>query len=144
FGVTCLSLFLYHHMGWQPRYIALFCLVTLWSLVSLLNLYIGQVGWLLLGLDVLFFWGLLSNRDKMSGIALALTTIKPQYAIVFLGPVVGLRRWRILQYALITEAVLFLSAVLVLGWTTVSHYGQLLAHTETVDRDIACMASIRP
>lgn len=144
FGLTCLTLFLHYHMRWKRRYIALFCLVSLWSLVSLLNLYIGQVGWFLLGLDTLFFWGLLSNRDRMGGIALTLTTIKPQYAVIFFGAAVGLRRWRLLGVALITEVALFAAAVLVLGPTTVGQYGELLKHTETVDLDIFAMASIRP
>jgi len=144
FGVVSIHLFLYHHMRWQLQYIALLCLITLCSLVSVLNLYIGQVGWLLIGLNALFFWGLLANRDKMGGIALALTTIKPQYSIVYIGAVLGLRRWRLLAYALLTEMALFLSTALVLGWQTVSQYPQLLTHTETVDNTITCMTSVRP
>lgn len=144
FGAGMLILFLRNHMRWQPRHIALFVLVVLWSLPSVLNFRLGQVVWLLLGLDVLFFWGMLARRDRMAGIALGLSAVKPQYTLVLIAAAVGCRRWRLLAIALATLLGLVAAAVATLGWQTVIAYPTLLTHTETVDSAITVMMCVRP
>jgi len=144
FGIICSYLFLRQYMQEKSRYIILFILMALGSLVSIFNVYIGQAAWLLVGLNMLFFLGLLTNRDKLGGIALALTTFKPQYSLFYVGASVGLRRWHLLGYALLTEAILFFFSLLVFGWHTLSRYPQLVTHTEIADPAAAYMISIRP
>lgn len=144
FGITILALFAHKVMNWPPRYIAVFCLCVLWSLPGFLTLHLGQVVWLLLGLDLIFFWGLLRNKDIPAGIALAITTVKPQYSIPLLAAAVGAQRWKLVGIAVATLATLFALAGLTIGFDNVARYPTLLHHTEQSDLTARVMASIRP
>jgi hypothetical protein len=144
FGMTVVALFASRVMQWPPRYIITFCLYALWSLPGFLTLHLGQVVWLLLGLDLIFFCGLLRNKDIPAGIALAFATVKPQYSIPLLAAALGAKRWKLAGTAILTLAALFILAGITIGFDNVARYPTLLHHTEQSDLTARVMASIRP
>jgi hypothetical protein len=144
FGVSMLALFGRRVMNWPWRYVVAFSLFWLWSLPGFLTLHLGQVVWLLLGLDLLFFWGLLTGRDLAAGISLALTFVKPQYSVFLLAAAIGAKRWKLVGISVLTLAALFGLAALTIGWENVVRYPTLLHHTEQSDYTARVMASIRP
>lgn len=91
---------LLNHFQWQPSPILLGILI-LWTLVSYFparGLLLGQPGLLVYFLEVLAIWALARKADRIAGVALAISTIKPQmgYLIVPFLLLWGLReqRWQ--------------------------------------------------
>lgn len=91
---------LLNHFRWRPNALLLAWLI-LWTLLSYFparGLLLGQPGHLVYFLEVLAIWALARRYDGVAGVALALSTIKPQmgYLIVPFLLLWGLReqRWR--------------------------------------------------
>lgn len=98
-AATILLLDLY---GWRPR-LGLLGLVLLWTLgnyYAARGLLLGQPGLLVYGLHVLALWAFARRRDALAGVALALSTVKPQMGFLLIPFLLlvglSLRRWRFL------------------------------------------------
>jgi len=105
FLILCLILFIFvapRAVGWRPptwlmaltAFFLLFWYSTVWAFI------LGQVA-IAVGLFVAFsWWGARTGRWWLAGIALALTTIKPQVVFLFVPALVGWaiyrRAWRLL------------------------------------------------
>lgn len=119
-GALLLLLNLY---GWQPRPLALagLLLFTLLNYPAARGLLLGQVSHLAYFLQALALWALARRRDRLAGLALALSTFKPQMG-VFLVPFLLLwglraRRWRfVASFTALAAALLALSFALQPGW----------------------------
>jgi len=92
---------------------------------------------------MLYSW--FRGHDTPCGIALALMSIKPQYALFVAIPVIALRRWRILISAAAGEVVLIVLSALIFGVKTLADYPSLLHQTEKTDPAVfpTWMVSIR-
>lgn len=98
--------------------------LLLWTLVfyfSSRGLILGQPGLLVYFLEVLALWTLFKNHDALAGVALAVSTIKPQmgYLIVPFLLLWGLRgrRWRFIGAFVIALGLLVLgSFILMPSW----------------------------
>lgn len=108
-GALVLLLDLYR---WKPSPVMLAALVifTLVCYPGARGLLLGQISHLVYFLQVLALWALVRRRDALSGVALALTTSKPQMVVLFV-PLLLLwalsqRRWRLIAAFVITMAVL--------------------------------------
>jgi hypothetical protein len=108
-GALILLLDLYR---WKPRPLTLaglvmFCIVCY---PGARGLILGQISHLVYFLQVLALWALVRRRDNLCGVALALSTIKPQMVVLFV-PLLLLwalsqRRWRLIAAFAITLVVL--------------------------------------
>lgn len=80
-----------------------------------------------------------------SGVGLALVSIKPQYAVFLLIPVIAMRRWKVLASAAVTGSVLVIVSALIFGMKTLIEYPALLHQTEKNDPAVfpTWMVSIR-
>jgi len=101
------------------------------SIPTWLCVMLGQSSFFLLGIIGFFCWSLLKNRDTACGIALALSTIKPQYAPFLCIPLIAQRRWRALLAAIVCESALLIFAALIIGWKNVLHYPHILLSADT-------------
>lgn len=87
------------------------------------GLTLGQVSHLVYFLQVLALWALVKDRDNLTGVALALSTFKPQMS-VFLVPLILLwalyaRRFRIVtSFAAVFAALIGVSFLLQPDWVT--------------------------
>lgn len=88
--------------GWKPK-TWLMGLLIFWSLLFYFagrGLILGQVGLVVYLLEMLTVWALVKNRDEMAGVALALSTVKPQMGFLIVPFLllwgVRARRWRYL------------------------------------------------
>ena len=116
---------------WNKEAVALFALSVFASFPSALTLKLGQTTWFMLALISGYYWALLGKADLAGGICLALTTLKPQYTVLFAIPGLALRRWRLIVYSIITETILLLLAGITIGWQNVVQYPMTLLHAET-------------
>lgn len=80
-----------------------------------------------------------------SGVGLALVSIKPQYAVFLLIPVIAMGRWKVLASAAVTGSVLVIVSALIFGIKTLIEYPALLHQTEKSDPAVfpTWMVSIR-
>lgn len=92
---------------------------------------------------MLYNW--LRGKDAASGVGLALMSIKPQYAVFLVIPVIAMRRWRILASAAATGTFLLILSALIFGVKTLADYPALLHQTEKTDPAVfpTWMVSIR-
>lgn len=119
-GALLLSLSLYH---WWPRPWVLLGL-ALWTLAfypGARGLILGQIGHVVYLLQVFALWAIWRGQDRYAGIALGISTLKPQmgYLLVPLLLLWAWRsgRWRFIRAFISTFAVLMASAFLVYpGW----------------------------
>jgi hypothetical protein len=97
---------------WKPRPLTLaglviFCIVCY---PGARGLILGQISHLVYFLQVLALWALVKRRDKLSGVALAFSTLKPQMVVLFVPLLLlwGLsqRRWRLIASFGVTLSVL--------------------------------------
>lgn len=117
--------------GIQPKYWAA---VAIWALAmfpSLAGFRLGQVVWFLLGIECLYFWGFWQKRDICAGLALAMTSLRPQYCLFLLIPPVVQKRWRLLASFACGMATLLVWAGITLGWQTVLNYPLLALYAES-------------
>jgi alpha-1,2-mannosyltransferase len=108
--------------------VIVFRIAALASLPVIVALLLGQVSLLMLALLCITFEALRTDRDRVAGVALGLTLIKPQYALAFLLVLVIGRRYQALLAFIATAVVLFLAPIVVLGWSTDVSYVRTLAH----------------
>ena len=92
---------------------------------------------------MLYSW--FRGNDTAAGIALALMSIKPQYALFLAIPAIAMRRWRVLQSAIASGLVLLGLCALIFGVKTLIAYPALLHQTEKTDPAVfpTWMVSIR-
>jgi len=125
-GLSLLYLERYARLG--RRGVILFRAAALASLPVVVASLLGQVSFLMLGLLCISMHALRTDRDRIAGVALGLTLIKPQYAVAFLLVLVIQRRYHSLAAFVATAAVLFVGPIFVLGWSIDTSYIQTLAH----------------
>lgn len=109
--------------GWSPKP-WLLGLLLLWTLVQYFaarGLLLGQPGVVVYFLEVLALWSLARRRDRLAGIALALSTFKPQmgYLLVpfLLLWALTARRWRFIGwFASVFGALMVASFAVEPGW----------------------------
>jgi Glycosyltransferase family 87 len=116
----------YAHFGRRGR--AIFRLATFVSLPVIVGLLLGQVTFILLALLCSTFFAANSRMDRLAGVSLALTLIKPQYALPFLLIFVLHRRHQALIAFMATACALFVVPNLVLGWSADQAYIEALLH----------------
>jgi hypothetical protein len=123
-GTTLLTGLL-HRAGWEKDevWITAAGVLTFFPLfVSLLN---GQdTAFTLLGL-CLWLFGLLTGRDWLAGLGLALTTVRPHIA-VFLAVPFLFRQWKVFGWFCLGAAALALLSLLLLGWEGMRGFLELL------------------
>ncbi len=118
------SLFLLFDLfGWKPAVWSV-AVLMIWVLAfyySARGLILGQPGLFVYWLEVLALWAIVRQRDNLAGVALALSTLKPQMGFLIV-PFILLwalryRRWRLL-IAFTATMLLLLGASFLLqpGW----------------------------
>lgn len=100
------------------------------SYPSIYTLSIGQATWLLAGIVSCYIYLFIKKKDILSGIFLALTTIKFQYLIFLAIPVLVARRMKLIIAAVIAELLLLLVSAQVIGWQAILSYPQYLYNTD--------------
>jgi len=107
-------------------------LIALFTSLPCVNcILVGQLAlFLLLGLAV-FCWGFFSENELVAGVALALLSVKPHYALYLLIPAIVKKRWWLMGIALLVELCLWLLAADSIGWRNVLDYPAIIAHSET-------------
>lgn len=116
---------LLHHFRWRPSPLLLGGLV-LWSVISYFpsrGLILGQPGLLVYFLQVLAIWALARRDDAIVGVALAVSTIKPQMGYLFVPFILlwSLRegRWRVIAWFVSAwGGMMLLSFALLPTWFT--------------------------
>lgn len=111
---------------------ALILIACLGSFPAMLSVRMGQTGWTLLALTSLFFWAFMKGRDWLSGLALALLAFKPHYALVFGVAALTARKWKLIAFAALFEALLYGAAVPVLGLDAIVGYPNAILHGDSV------------
>lgn len=109
-------------LRWSDRQVALALLASVLFIPAVLSLMQGQLSILMLFLFAIAFAFLAEGNDAHAGLALALTTLKPQFALAMLVALLVWRKWRALAaFASGCVALLGLSVGIV-GWRTALHY----------------------
>ena len=121
-GAVILNLII---LNWRPSPLMLMILL-LWALFdyfAMRGLLLGQPGIIVYALEIAAIWGFLRGRDSWGGVALALSTLKPQmgFLIVPFLLIVALRtrRWRYTRaFAITFVGLIALSFILMPSWFT--------------------------
>jgi hypothetical protein len=105
FLAACLIIALFvllNLFGWKPG-LWLMAGLVLWSLTfyfAARGLILGQVGLLVYLMEIVAVWALFKKRDTLAGIALAVSTVKPQMGFLIVPFLllwgIHARRWRFL------------------------------------------------
>ncbi|MBC8099441.1 MAG: DUF2029 domain-containing protein [Armatimonadetes bacterium] len=119
---------------WRPRptTVMAVALLAVFCYPGARGLFLGQVSHLVYLLQALALWATVKDRDRLAGVALALSSFKPQMGILFI-PLLLLwalyqRRWRLLSAFGITLALLVGASFVLLPewvagfWTQVRLY----------------------
>lgn len=132
-------LLLLDYFRWRPNPLLLGALV-LWSLLAyfpMRGLLLGQPGHLVYFLEVLAIWALAKDRQGLAGVALAISTIKPQmgYLIVPFLLLWGLRArsWRfVLAFSATFGGLMLASFLLLPSWMGdwLGQVGQYTSYTQ--------------
>ncbi len=125
------------HFRWTNNRMAQFVILgALASMPSWNTWYLGQISWFYLGLICFYIACLLDKKDVPAGLALALTIIKPQYAL-FLGiPALALKRWRLILMAFLWELALFSACTMTFGIKAMLAYPSALNQCESSFKSI--------
>src|SRR5690606_10405030 len=106
--------------SWRPKPL-LMALLLLWSLVfyySARGLILGQPGHLVYFFQLVAVWAIIKGHDEWAGVALALSTIKPQMGFLIVPFLLlwGLRarRWRLVGSFVIAFGGLMLASFVML------------------------------
>ena len=118
------SLFLIMNLfGWKPKS-WLLGLLVIWTLIfysAARGLILGQLALLVYFLEILAIWGLYRNLDEAAGVALAISTIKPQMGFLIVPFLLlwGLRarRWRfVIAFGVAMGVLMLVSFLLEPSW----------------------------
>lgn len=118
------------------KQIALFLVAFVSSMPVWFTIYTGQSCLWLTGFVACYCLLFLQKKDVSAGIALALTTLKPQFSLFLAVPALAEKRWWLLLSAFIAECVLMAVSTCVLGWRNVFDYPRFLLSTEA-HQDVA-------
>jgi hypothetical protein len=110
-------------LRWRPRP-WLLAILIIWTLLAYYpsrGLILGQPGLVVYFLEILTLWALVKKRDTLAGVALALSTIKPQMGFLFVPFLLlwGLysRRWRFVFGTIVSLGILLVvSFILQPSW----------------------------
>jgi hypothetical protein len=108
----------------------LFIAMVLASAPAVLGIKVGQTSWWFWTMLNLFWWGWRTRSQRLSAAALVLCSIKLQYSLFLLVPVLARKNWRILAWAAGFGCALILITGLDVGWHNLLHYPSLLASIE--------------
>lgn len=119
------SMLLLNLFRWRPQpwMLALFLLWTLMNYYAARGLILGQVSHFVYVMQVLVLWALARRNDRMAGVALALSTMKPQMGFL-LVPFLMLwsiktRRWQFVRvFAVVWGALMIGSFLLEPSWVS--------------------------
>lgn len=124
--------------GWQPVPWLLGA-TLLWTLLfypAARGILLGQPGIAVYFLEVLTLWALVKGREELAGVALALSTIKPQMGFLFVPFLLlwGLRerRWRFVgAFTALWSGLMLLSFLVLPSWLGewLGQVGQYTAYT---------------
>jgi hypothetical protein len=89
---------------------------------AVLALMQGQLSILMLLLFAIAFAGMAEGNDAQAGLALAFTTLKPQFALAMLLALMVWRKWRALAAFTSTCLALLGVSVAIVGWQATLHY----------------------
>lgn len=104
------------------------------SIPAYLTVWHGQTTFLLVCAMSLCLYFYLCGKDVLSGIALALSTVKPQYILLPLATMAGLAKWRLVIALFIAEASLFALAACFMGVENIIGYPKILVNAESSTR----------
>lgn len=118
----------------------------LWIAVCVLSwrtLAMGQMTWLIMGMMAMFFYFFLTRRDVVCGLILSVVTLKIQYAVFLLVPVLICRRWKALVSWFVPLLLLFIVTYAFLGADFIAGYPQVIKRIEGSDPYIKSMMCVR-
>ncbi len=92
------------------------------SLPAYLSIWHGQLDYFILGLICLYLWWAIERKDIGAGIMLALTTLKFNYSLMLLIPVLFEKRWKLFLSFVATGLVLMVWASFFIGWHSIFSY----------------------
>jgi hypothetical protein len=126
FGIIALYLLL-KHKQFNNRDKCLFTLGALASLPSFMCLQLGEIAWAYLAVIIaLFYFSWIKPNSLISGLMLALTSIKPHYTLFFAVPYLVGKRWLILIWAFIFECLLLVLTSFFVGWQNIINYPKIV------------------
>ncbi len=118
----------------QTMTIFLGLFATMANLVCIEN---GQIGAFSLLMTTGFTVAFLRSKEKQSflmdlvgGACLALSSVKPHYAIFLALPALARARWRLLIFAALSEVVLLTIAAQAIGWSNVLNYPHIVIEAD--------------
>jgi hypothetical protein len=136
FAILALTVLLRRIANFTYKQIALFLVGFAASMPVWFAIYTGQSNLWLTGFVAFYCLFFLKGKDLAGGIALALTSVKPQFSIFLAVPALAEKRWWLLLTAFITECVLMSASAFVLGWQNIFDYPRFLLSTEA-HQDVA-------
>lgn len=109
-------------LAWSDKWVIAALVAPVVFVPALLALMQGQLSILMLLLFAMVFVCLTEGKDVQAGLALAFTTLKPQFALAMLLALLVWRKWRVLA-AFASGCVALLGwSVGMVGWRTALHY----------------------
>ncbi|MBS2011244.1 MAG: DUF2029 domain-containing protein [Cyanobacteria bacterium SZAS TMP-1] len=107
-----------------------FWLAVFGSVPMLRAFALGQTSLFLAGITAVYIFAWMRKRSFLAGLALALTSIKPQYSVFLVVPALACRRYKLVLWAALCELVMVLAAVATIGPQNVINYPQIVLHAE--------------
>jgi hypothetical protein len=136
FAVAGTFLLMLDLFNWRPvRWFLAFGVIWAITLYPVLRgTFLGQPGMLVALLELVAIWALVKQRDVIGGVALAVSTFKPQLGVLII-PLILLwclreRRWRYIGAFVITSAVLVGASFLILPSWLSDWITQVTAYTD--------------
>jgi len=142
-----LGLFLHRQGRLKGANRLLFLSGVMASIPAYLCVWHGQTTFLLLACFTLFTLFLMEGKNLLAALSFALTTFKPQYALLFASGLLGARAYKVLLFSALFEVCLMALAALFIGFENIFGYPQVLLHAEGTEKFIGVnpnyMASVR-
>jgi len=92
------------------------------SLPAYLSIWHGQLDYFILGLICLYVWWSIQRKDIGAGIMLALTTLKFNYTLILLIPVLFEKRRKLFISFVVSGLVLMVVSSIFIGWHSIFSY----------------------
>ena len=124
-GLTLLG----RHAGRSPQQIVMMLVGAAASMPAWYTIALGQMSWFFVAFFCAFFLVLFARREFLAAVAIVLTAIKVQYAVIMVIPVLVQRRWKILISAAVLASVLSAAAASYVGWANVLSYPVIVVRT---------------